>query len=116
MKRRSARAPVRAPRVPPGRSQRGCRRRRTAASSNGALEGKNRLASAAGKQDDSGVHHATAANGNQDAPVALPGPGAKDAALRRLATPTLVVDSFRWVVDATSPPSLDDQQLCVRKD
>jgi hypothetical protein len=31
---------------------------------------KNRLASAAGKQDDSGVHYATAANGNQNISVA----------------------------------------------
>src|ERR1017187_2128380 len=31
---------------------------------------KNHLASAAGKQDDSGVHHATAANGNQNISVA----------------------------------------------
>jgi hypothetical protein len=31
----------------------------------------NRLASVAGKQDDSGVHHATAANGNRQERVAL---------------------------------------------
>ena len=33
------------------------------------------------KQDDSGVHHATAANGNQDvsvAPALLAGPGGKE--------------------------------------
>jgi len=45
---------------------------------------KNRLASAAGKQDDSGVRDATAANGNQDvavAPALLAAPGAKEAAV-----------------------------------
>jgi hypothetical protein len=45
---------------------------------------KNRLASAVGKQDDSGVHYATAANGNQDAPVApalLAGSGGKEGAV-----------------------------------
>jgi len=45
---------------------------------------KNRLASAVGKQDDSGVHHATAANGNQAVSVAaalLAGPAAKEEAV-----------------------------------
>ena len=32
---------------------------------------KNRLASAAGKQDDSGVHHVTAANGKQDPSIRI---------------------------------------------
>ena len=44
---------------------------------------KNRLASAAGKQDDSGVDRATAAHGNQDvslAPALLARPGAKEEA------------------------------------
>jgi len=47
------------------------------------LARKNRLASAAAKQDDSEVHHATAANGSQDvsiAPAPLAGPGAEEAA------------------------------------
>jgi hypothetical protein len=45
---------------------------------------KNRLASAAGKQDDSGVHNATAANANRDVSVAaalLAGPGLKEEAV-----------------------------------
>ena len=57
---------------------------------------KNRLASAAGKQDDSGVHHATAANGWQDvsvAPALLAGPGAMQEAVSQLrnyeSTPSL---------------------------
>lgn len=44
----------------------------------------NRLASAAGKHDDSAVHHATTANGNRDVPLApalLAGPGAKEEAV-----------------------------------
>jgi hypothetical protein len=48
---------------------------------------KNRLASAVGKQDDSGVNQATAANGNQGASVApalLAGPGAKAEAVSQL--------------------------------
>jgi hypothetical protein len=46
--------------------------------------GKNRLASPAGKQDDFGVHNATAANGNRDVAVVLAllaGPGAREAAV-----------------------------------
>jgi hypothetical protein len=41
---------------------------------------KNRLASAAGKQDDSGVHHATAANGKLDASA---GPALRQGGKRR---------------------------------
>src|ERR1035438_10136999 len=48
---------------------------------------ENRLASAAGKQDDSGVHHATVADGNQDVSVAaavLAGPGTKEETVSQL--------------------------------
>ena len=41
---------------------------------------RNRLASAAGKQDDSGVHHATAANGKLDASA---GPALRQGGKRR---------------------------------
>jgi hypothetical protein len=61
---------------------------------------KNRLASAAGKQDDSGMHHATAANGNQDlsaAPALLAGPGAMEDAVSQLRNydPFPATGSFR---------------------
>src|ERR1035441_10535265 len=49
------------------------RRRQSKSGPEAAAPGKarkNYLASAAGKQDDSGVHHAIAANGNQDVSVA----------------------------------------------
>src|ERR1035437_170802 len=48
---------------------------------------KNRLGSAAEKQDNSGEHHARAANGNQDgsaAPALWAGAATKDEAMRQL--------------------------------
>jgi hypothetical protein len=67
---------------------------------------KNHLAYAAGKQDESGVHHATAASGNQDVsatPALLAGVGAKEEAvseLMKLRSP-LYAPHFLWHITST---------------